>query len=289
MRSRTNYIITKEEIYRYSENWLSTALRLDYEGRKCTTSVLFRILLIAAGRMVSVFAAGQGVLQRQGAFVSAACEARRHRSDPAAGTQEEKQKIPADRDAGVVEEEERLLPANDQRRGRNHKAGPTDDQRVRDEQRLPAGENGQETSQEAAVRHQQSSPHVERNSRTLPETFWYRDHVPSDERSATEGCLFLSLKRLVGTENPKLRLEQTRRACANQDLHARSAPATVVRRHCAGVAKCLSLDSFQTRQRQTERRTSVVPGTASLPRNVALDHADRPTSHRGRQNAKHRL
>ncbi len=59
MRSRKNYIITKKEVYGYSENWLSTALRLDYEGRKCTTSVLFRILLIAAGRVVSVFAACQ--------------------------------------------------------------------------------------------------------------------------------------------------------------------------------------------------------------------------------------
>jgi len=57
MRSRTNYIMTKEEVYKYSENWLSTALRLDYEGCKCTISVLFRILLIAAGRVVSVFAA----------------------------------------------------------------------------------------------------------------------------------------------------------------------------------------------------------------------------------------
>jgi hypothetical protein len=59
MRSRKNYIITKKEVYGYSEIWLSTALRLDYEGRKCTTSVLFRILLIAAGRVVSVFAACQ--------------------------------------------------------------------------------------------------------------------------------------------------------------------------------------------------------------------------------------
>jgi len=49
--------MTKEQVYRYSEKWLSTALRLDYEGRKCTTSVLFRILLIAAGRVVSLFAA----------------------------------------------------------------------------------------------------------------------------------------------------------------------------------------------------------------------------------------
>jgi len=51
--------MTKEQVYAYSENWLRAALRLDYEGRKCTTSVLFRILLIAAGRVVSVFAACQ--------------------------------------------------------------------------------------------------------------------------------------------------------------------------------------------------------------------------------------
>ena len=57
MHSRTDYIMTKEEVYGYAENWLSTALRLNYEGRKCTTSVLFRILLIAAGRVVSLFAA----------------------------------------------------------------------------------------------------------------------------------------------------------------------------------------------------------------------------------------
>ena len=60
MRSRTDYIMTKEEVYGYAENWLSTALRLGYEGRKCTTSVLFRILLIAAGRVVSLFAACRG-------------------------------------------------------------------------------------------------------------------------------------------------------------------------------------------------------------------------------------
>jgi len=48
MRSRKNYIITKKEIYGYSEIWLSTALWLDYEGRKCTISVLFRIFLIVA-------------------------------------------------------------------------------------------------------------------------------------------------------------------------------------------------------------------------------------------------
>ena len=57
MCSRTNCIMTKDEVYGYSEIWLSTALRLECKRRKCTTSVLFRILLIAAGRVVSVFAA----------------------------------------------------------------------------------------------------------------------------------------------------------------------------------------------------------------------------------------
>jgi len=57
MRSRTDYIITKEEAHGYAENWLGTALRLEYQGYKCTTSVILQILLIAASRVVSVFAA----------------------------------------------------------------------------------------------------------------------------------------------------------------------------------------------------------------------------------------
>ena len=58
MRSRKNqYIITKQEVYDYANDWLAAALRLEYEGRKCTTTVLLQILLIAASRVVSVFAA----------------------------------------------------------------------------------------------------------------------------------------------------------------------------------------------------------------------------------------
>jgi len=59
MRSRKDYVITKEEVYGYSEEWLSTALRLELQGYKCTTPVLFRPLLIAASRVVSVFAVCQ--------------------------------------------------------------------------------------------------------------------------------------------------------------------------------------------------------------------------------------
>jgi Transposase DDE domain len=58
MRSRKNeYIITKAEVHGYANEWLATAVRLEYEGRKCTTTVLLQILLIAASRVVSVFAA----------------------------------------------------------------------------------------------------------------------------------------------------------------------------------------------------------------------------------------
>lgn len=57
MRSRTDYILTKDEVYGYANHWLSTALRLDYQGSKCTGSTLIQILLMAASRVVSIFAA----------------------------------------------------------------------------------------------------------------------------------------------------------------------------------------------------------------------------------------
>jgi len=56
MRSGKDYIITKDEVHGYAECWLA-ALRLEYEGRKCSTSVILQILLIAASRVVSLFAA----------------------------------------------------------------------------------------------------------------------------------------------------------------------------------------------------------------------------------------
>ncbi len=58
MRSRKNdYVITKEEVHEYANDWLASALKLDYQGRKCTGYVVLQILLIAASRVVSVFAA----------------------------------------------------------------------------------------------------------------------------------------------------------------------------------------------------------------------------------------
>lgn len=57
MRSQKQYILTKSEVHAEAAYWLTTALRFEYEGYKCTTSVLFQILLIAAARVVSLFAA----------------------------------------------------------------------------------------------------------------------------------------------------------------------------------------------------------------------------------------
>ena len=57
MRSRDQYIITKDEVYGYANHWLSLSLKLEYEGTKCTASTLLQILLIAAARTVSIFAA----------------------------------------------------------------------------------------------------------------------------------------------------------------------------------------------------------------------------------------
>lgn len=57
MRSRKDYIITKDEVHGLAGRWLSAALRLEYQGTKCTAETLIQILLIAASRVVSLFAA----------------------------------------------------------------------------------------------------------------------------------------------------------------------------------------------------------------------------------------
>jgi hypothetical protein len=58
MRSRKNdYVITKEEVHGYANDWLASALKMEYHGRKCSGYVVLQVLLIAASRVVSVFAA----------------------------------------------------------------------------------------------------------------------------------------------------------------------------------------------------------------------------------------
>ena len=57
MHSQSEYIITKQEVHDYANLWLGPALKLEYKGYKCNGTVLLQILLIAASRMVSIFAA----------------------------------------------------------------------------------------------------------------------------------------------------------------------------------------------------------------------------------------
>ena len=57
MRSRKDYILTKDDVYGDANHWLDSALRLEYEGTKCTAGTVISVLLIAAARVVSIFAA----------------------------------------------------------------------------------------------------------------------------------------------------------------------------------------------------------------------------------------
>ena len=57
MCSQADYIVTKDEVHGYANHWLGSALRLEYEGTQCTASTLLQVLLIAAARVVSIFAA----------------------------------------------------------------------------------------------------------------------------------------------------------------------------------------------------------------------------------------
>ena len=57
MHSQSEYIITKQEVHDYANLWLGPALKLEYKGYKCNGTVMLQILLIAASRVVSIFAA----------------------------------------------------------------------------------------------------------------------------------------------------------------------------------------------------------------------------------------
>lgn len=57
MHSQTEYIITKQEVHGVAEYWLGNALKLEYQGYKCNASMVVQILLLAASRVVSIFAA----------------------------------------------------------------------------------------------------------------------------------------------------------------------------------------------------------------------------------------
>jgi hypothetical protein len=55
MRSRKNYSINSQEVHGYAKSWLGEKLSLEYEGYKCTKSVIVQVLLLAAARVSSIF------------------------------------------------------------------------------------------------------------------------------------------------------------------------------------------------------------------------------------------
>jgi putative transposase len=57
MRSRTSGIVSDRQVQDLAESWLREALPLEDVGWKCTAQVLWQIVLLAAARMVSLFAA----------------------------------------------------------------------------------------------------------------------------------------------------------------------------------------------------------------------------------------
>ena len=56
MRSRADYILTKDEVHCHANHWLASTLKLEYEGTRCTASTLLQVLLLAAARAASIFA-----------------------------------------------------------------------------------------------------------------------------------------------------------------------------------------------------------------------------------------
>lgn len=57
MRSRTSGIVSDRQVQSLAEQWLREALPLKTRGWKCTAQVLWQVVLLAATRMVSLFAA----------------------------------------------------------------------------------------------------------------------------------------------------------------------------------------------------------------------------------------
>lgn len=57
MRSKTSLTVTDRQVQALAEEWLSESLALKAGGWKCTTQVVWQIVMLAAARMISLFAA----------------------------------------------------------------------------------------------------------------------------------------------------------------------------------------------------------------------------------------
>ena len=57
MRSRKSHIINSQEVHQWALNWLIEAKLLKDHGWLCTATIVWGIVLRAASRMVSIYAA----------------------------------------------------------------------------------------------------------------------------------------------------------------------------------------------------------------------------------------
>ena len=57
MRSQGSLTVTDRQVQALAEEWLSESLVLKAGGWKCTTQVIWQIVMLAAARMISLFAA----------------------------------------------------------------------------------------------------------------------------------------------------------------------------------------------------------------------------------------
>lgn len=63
MRSKSSGIVTEQQVQGYAEQWLIEKLSLEDQGSKCSARVVWRMLLLAAARMTSIFAACRDLSQ----------------------------------------------------------------------------------------------------------------------------------------------------------------------------------------------------------------------------------
>src|SRR5450830_988365 len=168
--------------------------------------------------------AGQGFFQRGGYLLSSSGWSRIHPSRRRAGTKAQGSEDASARTASVVEEEKRLL-SRDDHLGANQgkKENQRDGKHLRRQQVLYPRGDRPAASETASLRGVEGAANARGNPGNLPQTFWDRNELPTDERSE------------------------------DQNMHARSTAAAALRWHCPGVAQCVGVDSFSVRERKIQQ------------------------------------
>ena len=165
--------------------------------------------------------AGQGVFQRRDDHLFEACAAGLHHSGHGSRPQTEGPKE-GHRPASDSQEKERLLSTYAQGKSGRQAALRSCDH-LRGEQKIHAQKDGRAPHEEVDVRRMESPAHAARDSRNVPQAFWYRGQLSADARST------------------------------HQDLYTRSEITAVVYWHRAGAEKHLGVAALQASQGKRHR------------------------------------